>query len=224
MNPNVGAPMGGSPIGNAAAMQPPGGGPPGGSPAAAGLPHDIRGTIFVPLPWWQIALIVLVAIAVLIAIFTAWKWWKKRQANRPLPPRDPWDELQERLQVTQPPVPFTKAAQIEYFAQLSLILREAIERRTQIPATDRTCQELKAPLRAKLPLKPTETEALLSFLERADFIKFAKAPTDTAEALSAHGHVVTWLRALVPLSIHQQNEQNHQGASDANEGANYASS
>ena len=204
MNPNVGAPTGGSSIANGAAMQ-----PPGGNPAAAGLPHDIRGSIFVPLPWWQIALIVLITIVVLIALFTAWKWW---------------DELQERLQVTQPPIPFTKAAQIEYFAQLSLILREAIERRTQIPATDRTCQELKAPLRAKLPLKPTETEALLSFLERADFIKFAKAPTDTAEALSAHGHVVTWLRALVPLSIHQQNMQNQHGASDANEGANYASS
>ncbi|MBM4253095.1 MAG: hypothetical protein FJ146_14075 [Deltaproteobacteria bacterium] len=189
----VTAPVQGIPLG--------GGGASAGKSMAAGLPHGIRGPIGIPMPWWQILLIVAITLAVLAASWALWKWWQRYQARRPKAPRDPWDVLQERLALMQPPVPFTKQAGEDYFAQLSLILREAIERRTQIPATDRTCQELRVPLRSKLPMDAATVEALLVFLDRADFIKFAKAPTDTAEAMSAHTHVQTWLRALVPPPV-----------------------
>ena len=193
--PAVPAPMPGvgGPLGGAAS----------GKSMAAGLPHGIRGPVGIPMPWWQIMLIVLITLAVLAAGWALWQWWKRYQANKPKAPRDPWDVLEERLTVLQPPVPFTKTAGEDFFAQLSLILREAIERRTQIPATDRTSQELRLPLRSKLPLDPSATEALLVFLDRADFIKFAKAPTDTAEAMSAHSHVQTWLKALMPPTMDQ---------------------
>ena len=188
-----------SPVSSPAGL--PLGGAGAGKSIAAGLPHGIRGAVGIPMPWWQILLIVVVTIAVATAAWALWKWWQWYQANKPRPPRDPWDLLQDRLALMQPPVPFTKQAGEDYFAQLSLILREAIERRTQIPATDRTCQELRVPLRSKLPMDAASIEALLVFLDRADFIKFAKAPTDTAEAMSSHTHVQTWLRALIPPAI-----------------------
>jgi hypothetical protein len=94
---------------------------------------------------------------------------------------------------------FTRGAvQENYFYSLSLILREAVELRTGIRATDLTLYELKNPLRRSLPFKQEDIESVISFLERADMVKFAGAPSQREEALGDHRRVQGWVRELRP--------------------------
>ena len=172
-----------------------------GQNLAAGLPHDIRGLLPYQTPWWHFALAGLGAI--LVAGLVAWGIWyllkKRRPKIREERPVDPWDALESRLGGMLPPGDFTRGlVQENYFHSLSLLLREAVELRTAVRATDLTLYELKGPLRRTLPFKQEEVESLISFLERADMVKFAGAPSQREEALGDHRRVETWVRELRP--------------------------
>ena len=168
------------------------------------LPHDILGLLPVPWPWWVIPL-VLASIGLLAALV----WYVraiikgKKTTGVPLA-HDPWAALLGRLLAMNIPAEFEPGkVQEDHFFALSILLREAIEMRTGIPATDMTYQELKEPLRKRLPLTPQETEAVLAFLERADLIKFASVPSDRSEAEEFRSLLATWMASLKPKSIDQ---------------------
>jgi hypothetical protein len=171
---------------------------------AAGLPHDIRGLLPYHTPWWHYALGGL--LAVVLGALLLWGLWSLRvhlrSKARPLPPVDPWDTLESRIRVLLPPGDFSRGpAQENYFFNLSLLLREAIELRTGIRATDLTLYELRTPLRRKLPFALQETEAVIGFLDRADMVKFASAPSNREEALGDHHRVLQWIDQLRPRAV-----------------------
>jgi hypothetical protein len=164
-----------------------------------GLPHDIHGllpyqpTLLDRWPWFLAAGAALVALALLGV------WWRRRKGKvHPAKQVDPWDALDERLLALLPPDPFVGRARETYFYELSLALREAIERRTELRATDMTSSELREPLRRKLPLPSAEIDSVLAFLQRADLVKFAEAEASRDEALDAVQRVRRWATALRP--------------------------
>lgn len=173
---------------------------PGATTGEQQLPHDIRG--LVPyrgslLDYWPYA----AGLLALLLALAGFLWWRRRRAalRPPAPPADPWDVLAGKLAQLTVPRPFGLQEQAEYFFHLSLLLREAIELRTGLRATDLTLGELKAPLRNKLPLPTGDVDGVLAFLERADYVKFAGRPASTEEAVSAREQATTWARRLRPL-------------------------
>ena len=166
-----------------------------------GLPHDIRGlipyqpTVLDRWPW------ILGAILLLALLIFAGLYWRKFRARKAVePPVDAWDLLEQRLARLVPGEPFTDSIRVAFFYELSLGLREAIERRTGVRATDMTLDELREPLRRKLPLSAGETEELLAFLQRADLVKFAEVAATADEALAEGLRVRNWTSSLRPRS------------------------
>lgn len=172
------------------------------------LPHDIYDALPVHWPWWVWGLIVLVVVLTIpLAIYLMRKWREHRARVKPVGPVDPWETLAARLKGMLAPMDFPVGRpQEDHYYAMSLLLREAIEMRTKIPATDLTLQELRDPLRKKLPLETSEVEAVLNFLERADLVKFAGRPSDRPEAEVHRARIAGWLESLKPKSI-DVNEQ-----------------
>ena len=106
--------------------------------------------------------------------------------------------FKKRINSLMPSAQFEHKAQVEYYYQLSMMLREAIELRTNIRATDLTYQELKKPIESKLPVKSDVSSEVLLFLERADLIKFAEQPATLEEATHAKALVTRWTQLLTP--------------------------
>ena len=162
------------------------------------LPHGLRGAL-APYPEWVMLTAWALLVAALIgSMVLLWRWNKRRRSRRRKPNLDPWDDLLARLRAEVPAQPFTKTAQAEYYSRLSLMLREGIERRCGLAAMGRTYQELRGPLRAQTFLPKEQVEAILSFLERADSVKFAAAPSGDEEAKMAVVQVTAWVTALRP--------------------------
>ena len=183
------------------ALPPPASAPLPGPDAATGqllLPHGLRGAL-APYPEWVLLTALALLLAALIGtVVLLWRWNKRRRSMRPKPRLDPWDDLLARIGSVVPEQPFTKAVQAEYYSSLSLMLREGIERRCGLAAMGRTYQELRGPLRAQSFLPKEQGEAILGFLERADSVKFAAAPSSDEEAKAAVLQVSAWITALRP--------------------------
>lgn len=162
-----------------------------------GLPHDIHGLIpYQPslLDYWPWLLVTVLLAGV---ILLAWSWWKRRRKQpKPVAPIDPWELLEQRIQSLVPADPFVGKEREQFFYDLSLALREAIERRIGLRATDMTLYELRLPLRDKLPFSQEVIDAVLAFLQRADFIKFAEAPVSREQALADADDVRRWAMEL----------------------------
>jgi hypothetical protein len=178
-------------------------------PKAAVLPHDIRDIM--PLPFWGLSpvamgLAVLMLVLVVFLLWALLRYLQKRKALKKaqIIPVDHWGQLLTAIRAVEVPNPLPKEAAGNLFFELSLLLRQAIERRTRLAATDMTLQELKVPLETKLPLADTDKQAVWRFLERADQIKFADAPTNTAEALQGRAlveHAATLLRSVSAATV-----------------------
>lgn len=172
-------------------------------------PHDIMGIVEPVFPWAEA-----IALLIIVLVFAAMGWWlfkkfrgKYLGQKRPTPVAVPvlseveeWTLLNERLQSLTPREPFTKVAQAEFFFELAFILRQGIERRTLLPVTDMTVPEMEEPLRQKAPFSVGDTEKMLTFLKKADQIKFAELVVDSAEAMQEKQEVQRWFSRLAPLS------------------------
>ena len=170
--------------------------------ASPQLPHDIRPLLPYHPTFWDYAPQLALGAAILATVLLAVYLWRKRHVRPvPVPPVDPWVVLFAKLQSLVVTHPFSAPAAVEYYFQLSLLLREAIERRTAVPATDRTLHELRAPLRKKLPLATDQIEAVLAFLERSDMVKFAGFTATPEEAAAAKERVCAWVSGLKPAAV-----------------------
>lgn len=171
-----------------------------GQDPAQGLPHDIYGLFAYQTPWWVYGLFVLGGAVLLALLVLLVKRLAKARAAT-AKSIDPWDELAQRVKALAPTEPFVGRAAEDYFYQLSLLLREGIESRTKLNATDMTLQELREPLRKKLPLASGEIERVVVFLGRADEVKFAGAPSSLGEAADARRSVSDWIAKLKPREV-----------------------
>ena len=165
--------------------------------ALAGLPHDVRGLADEPsalLRWGGFLAGALIA-ALLVALVVI---WLKRRRREPAFVADPWTLLLGRITGLEiPPLDNDKARE-DFYYNLSLLLREGIERRTGLNATDLTFSELKGPLTSKLPLRTDDVKRVLAFLERADLVKFAEAPASAAAMAEDRDSVRGWVDGFRP--------------------------
>ena len=136
-------------------------------------------------PFWElylelILLVLLSVVALVFLILFLKSWLAKRKRARPALPPDA-----EALQALEG---LNRAGWIEkgefrkYYFALSDILRGYLEGRYRIPATDRTTEEIRTPL--KEMTSPEWFESLISFLLRADLVKFAELVPEKAIALN----------------------------------------
>ncbi len=192
-----------APNASAAAAAAPAPGVPSGNGGAAEGMHDIVDA-FEIVHWWQRILGgVLVLLALGLAAYLAWRWWRARQRRlaQPEPPPPPlpphlWAsrELDLALRLLGDPDAFC--------TELSRILREYLERRFGWNAPDRTTEEFLHSLRQEAVLGADQREALADFLGRCDLVKFARHdPTETElrELLSAALRLVS---ETTPSAVH----------------------
>jgi hypothetical protein len=166
-------------------------------------PHDIMGLIVFTLPSYVWA--ALWCIGLLAAFFMGreiWRALRDRKKPEPVvpvtPTLDPIQKLKLRLQQLEPASLRDQKAYEEYFFELSMITRQALECRTGISFTDMTTRELEQPLKRKSLLPVQETQAVLSFLKAADTVKFSRTLTDVESALKYKQEVGRWLDKLGP--------------------------
>lgn len=166
-------------------------------------PHDIYELTAPRTPWdlWVLASILGVAL-ILFLIFFIRKWKQRIPSAEPAKVMkktvDPKVELANRLHRLEAKTPFLLQEREEFFYQLSMILRGFIELKTGLRATDMTSQEISEQLeQQRSPLSDQEVSAVLSFLHRADQIKFAGEDIGVVEAERNKADVEQWARSLM---------------------------
>lgn len=163
-------------------------------------PHDVMG--LTPLtPVWVYGL--WLSIAMLIMAALSWWIWSRRKPKKISPAvvesdlpglkiEDPRNRLLRNLALLKPHEPFDSLAQMQYFSALTLYLREAIELKTAIRATDMTVNELYPYLEKSPFFDADERLSVLSFLDKADRIKFAGEAVTIHEAEAALRRAMKW--------------------------------
>lgn len=143
--------------------------------------EDIAGADKIPWAWWQVALVVLAALALVgFGIWLGAWWWRRHPTAPPITPRAAaLRELEQlRAQVhTLDPHGFSVA--------VSEVLRRFVGAQFGLHAERQTSPEFLAAI-GQSPAFADEDRALLAtFLERCDLVKFARIGADesTSEAL-----------------------------------------
>ncbi len=164
-------------------------------------PHDIEEIIPYVIPWWYYALIIGGVLIVAAIIAAIWYWYKNRKKELEVIKVDHWAELTEKVQRLSPDDALALGQAKEYYFQLSLFLRTAIELATQIRATDMTFRELSPLMDRKLPVGGEELQAMKEFLKVADLVKFADRPATEGEAGYFKQSLQLWISALKPRQV-----------------------
>jgi len=133
--------------------------------------RDIRGPKAVPGSW-IVPAIVVAALLVTIALATG-IWWRRHRGSRPR--NLTLSELTlERLEATKPLM--QPATAREFGIAASEVIRDYIEKRFEVLATQRTTEEFLQTLLQSSNGKLARHRSLLAeFLQQCDFIKFAGA-------------------------------------------------
>ncbi|MGE0174849.1 MAG: tol-pal system YbgF family protein [Oligoflexales bacterium] len=167
-------------------------------------PHDIMGLIVFTLPTYVwVVLGVLLAVALFFLVrkirqILAQRTPKARQIIETLVV-DPIQQLKNRLQTLDPSALRDQRTYEEFFFELSMITRQALEVKTGVAFTDMTYAELVQPLKKRSLLPVQETQNVLEFLKAADTIKFSREFTDQDNALKCKQDVGRWLEKLGPI-------------------------
>mgnify|MGYP006278135445 CR=1 FL=1 len=145
-------------------------------------PRDYRAYIL----WGLLALLV-IAIAVFI-----WYYLKRRREGKPIlptrtkPPRPAHEVALEQLDALTETNLLADGEIKEYYTRLSEIIRQYIEHRYFIYATEMTTTQLLGTMRDE-GIKEAHVDQLHTFLLRCDMVKFAKyLPSDEEHAETTH--------------------------------------
>lgn len=161
------------------------------------LPHGIMGLQPEAFPWMTL---VLVGLGLLLLGLIGWFLWKRlRRKTSPQTPvvappaRDPWAELDQKLNDLAIQEPWNRELCEDYFFRLSFVLREALELRTGLPITGQTLAETKRSLEKSPALSANFQEDLIKFLSLADQLKFAGQWLNAAESMEWREKVRAWI-------------------------------
>jgi hypothetical protein len=132
--------------------------------------------------WWTLAIL-----AVAIAAFLVWHWWKNRALNVPVVPPVPAhvrakQKLADALALIAQPKPFVIA--------VSDVARTYLEERFNFRAPERTTEEFLHELGGTDLLVKEQKESLGKFLESCDLVKFAKYEPGENELRGLHASAV----------------------------------
>jgi hypothetical protein len=144
------------------------------------------------LAWlWQL----LILLAIAVAAFLLWRWWKNRKLNIVLPPPVPAhirakQKLAEALKLITQPKPFVIA--------VSDTARTYLEERFNFHAPERTTEEFLRELAGTKLLLPEQKESLGNFLASCDLVKFAKYEPGENELRELHSSAVRLVEETEP--------------------------
>ncbi len=142
-----------------------------------------------PFPWWAWALI---SVGFLVLLALAWAWRRPRR-----PPHTLTDWLCQELRHNLQQFDQTKQPAVAYLDRLAHLLRTTCVRVWQLPAEQRTTQELLRDLRQLGSCKESQVAELELLLTTCDQARFAGQPVEHARALAVGLAVTTWLAELV---------------------------
>ena len=142
--------------------------------------------------WWG-----LIALAVAVAAFLLWRWWKNRKTSIVLPPPVPAHvrakkKLAEALALIAQPKPFVIA--------VSDTARTYLEERFTFRAPERTTEEFLRELAGTKLLTPDQKESLGDFLASCDLVKFAKYEPGENELRGLHASAVRLVEETEPTN------------------------
>ena len=144
--------------------------------------RDIKPPVDIPNPWlwvwWALIAVALLAIAALV-----WRWFKKRQTERPGPPPVPphvWarEKLDEALGLIGEPKVFVSS--------VSNTLRVYIECAFSLRAPERTTEEFLTELQYTSEFSDAQKSSLTGFLKQCDMVKFARYEPGEPELRELH--------------------------------------
>jgi len=158
--------------------------------------RDIKPPVEIASPWQWLwwALAVLVAAAILYAL---WKYWRKRRLQVPIIPPIPVhvrakQKLQEALALISQPKPFVIA--------VSEAARGYLEERFAFHAPERTTEEFLYELQGTDLLTEDQKNSLGDFLQRCDLVKFAKYEPGETELRNLHDSALRLVEETEPRS------------------------
>lgn len=183
-------------------------------------PHGILGLR--PFVWGPVDLAVVALLGLLtILLLGAVGWgllahWRRRRHRRSLAAPaaiDPRREVLAQIAGLQVGQPFDRQSQVEFYWQLSLLFRRALEMSCNIPATDRTVRELKVALDQHFPPStPSTRKDWFVFLEQADRVKFAAESTTADQARHYQAQALAWARRLLEPQLATSDQSLNQQA------------
>ena len=138
------------------------------------VPKPARPLIVLPVFNWLLWLALLAA--ALAAVLIWWVWWKYR--NRPRKPIDPYVRAQQEFARIEQLRLLEDGRYAEYYAKMVDVTREYLAARVPGVRRSDTSAEL---LRTMQPRDGVEAD-LPRLLDRADLVKFARAPISLDEA------------------------------------------
>jgi hypothetical protein len=140
--------------------------------------------------WWG-----LILLAMAVAGFLLWRWWKHRKTNIVLPPPVPAhvrakQKLEQALALIMRPKPFVIA--------VSDTARTYLEERFDFHAPERTTEEFLRELAGTKLLLPEQKESLGNFLASCDLVKFAKYEPGENELRELHSSALRLVEETKP--------------------------
>lgn len=165
--------------------------------AAAPARPDIRGLkppVEIP-DYWLWLWGALIVIAVLVGIYFAIRYWRKKAAEPVIVPIVPPHErarlkLQEALALISQPRPFC--------ILVSDTIRQYLEERFHFHAPERTTEEFLHELQASNLLLPDQKTSLRDFLSLCDMVKFARYEPGPTELEALHQSAIRLIDETEP--------------------------
>ncbi len=169
---------------------------------------DITAPFRLKFGFWDyfIPLIILTILTLLIILFWKRIFKKKDLAEIPeeLDTRPAYQKALELLEQLRQQRLLEKGEYLEYYFQLSYILRYFLERNYKFNAVEMTSSEIRAKIR---DFAPQEREELGKFLIETDLVKFAKYVPYVNNALEKTKWLESYLRSFAGQSSEVANQQ-----------------
>ena len=140
---------------------------------------DVEDPEFVLLDYIWYFLWPLITLAILAAAWFGWKYYKRQQSNKPVEvvkakPIPPHIVAMEALQALADKKLWQNGRDKQYHTELTDILRLYIERRFEVPAMEKTSDEILEELYELAESQKASLTNLKQILSIADLVKFAK--------------------------------------------------
>jgi hypothetical protein len=135
--------------------------------------RDIKGPRGFPRPWWQYLVLGTLLLLVCLGLI-AWLLGRKKKTKRITRFRPAHEIAYEELRELRRKNLIAQGRIKEYFFELSLIVRQYLERRFTLRAPEMTTEEFLSHLKDSPVLSDVHKKLLKDFLVTADLVKFAK--------------------------------------------------